>query len=86
MSREYFDTMRVHVDEGGKLTHQNGLDLLAEVERLTKALAPFAVYGGLIRLAGDPDGIPDETIASYLDLDGLTALEFREAHKAYTRR
>jgi hypothetical protein len=39
--------MRVHVDEGGKLTHQNGIDLLAEVERLrgilsTPILEPFS--------------------------------------------
>lgn len=30
----YLEMMRVHVDEGGQLSHRNGLDLLAEVERL----------------------------------------------------
>lgn len=30
----YFEQMRAHVDEGGQLSHRNGLDLLAEVERL----------------------------------------------------
>lgn len=31
----YFESMRAHVDEGGRLDHRNGLDLLAEVERLS---------------------------------------------------
>jgi hypothetical protein len=30
----YLKEMRAHVDEGGQLSHRNGLDLLAEVERL----------------------------------------------------
>ena len=30
----YLEQMRAHVDEGGRLSHRNGLDLLAEVERL----------------------------------------------------
>lgn len=30
----YFEQMRAHVDEGGQLSHRNGVDLLAEVERL----------------------------------------------------
>lgn len=34
MQKEYIDNMRVHVDEGGRLDHQNGVDLLQEVERL----------------------------------------------------
>ena len=34
MSLHYIESMRVHVDEGGQLSHRNGLDLLAEVERL----------------------------------------------------
>lgn len=35
---EYLALMRVHVDEGGQLSHRNGLDLLAEVERLNRLL------------------------------------------------
>lgn len=55
----------------------------AALKLLRDALAPFSVIGGLIELAGGPDSIPDETVASYMRLDGLTALEFREAHKAF---
>jgi hypothetical protein len=36
MSREYFEQLRVHVDEGNPVSHQNVLDLLNEVERLYK--------------------------------------------------
>lgn len=35
---DYLEMMRVHTDEGGKLSHQNGMDLLGEVERLREAL------------------------------------------------
>jgi hypothetical protein len=38
MASEYFETMRAHVDEGGKLNHRDGCELLAEVERLRKIL------------------------------------------------
>jgi hypothetical protein len=41
----YFEQMRCHVDEGGQLNHRNGLDLLAEVERLQDA--PVAVRESL---------------------------------------
>ncbi len=34
LSRSYLKSLRGHVDEGGQLSHRNGLDLLAEVERL----------------------------------------------------
>jgi hypothetical protein len=34
----YLEMMRAHVDEGGKLSHQNGVHLLAEVERLNLIL------------------------------------------------
>lgn len=41
LSSIYIEQMRAHVDEGGKLSHRNGLDLLAEVERLQEsAVAP----------------------------------------------
>jgi chorismate mutase len=32
----YFEQMRAHTDEGGQLSHRNGMDLLAEIERLLK--------------------------------------------------
>ncbi len=38
MRAEYLQHMRVHVDEGGQLNHQNGIDLMAEVERLNAIL------------------------------------------------
>ncbi|KQW22127.1 hypothetical protein ASC80_01650 [Afipia sp. Root123D2] len=38
MRPEYLENMRSHVDEGGKLNHQNACDLLAEVERLNKIM------------------------------------------------
>lgn len=53
--------------------------LAEEIDKLREALAPFAAIGGLIQL-GD---IPDETVACYMRLDGLTALEFREAYRAF---
>lgn len=34
MEQQYIDSMQAHVDEGGKLSHQNAVDLLAEVVRL----------------------------------------------------
>ena len=53
--RVYLEMMRTHVDEGGRLSHGNGLQLLEEVERLNAlvnpaagllaALRPFAVIG-----------------------------------------
>jgi hypothetical protein len=38
MDRAYLEQMRAHVDEGGALSHINGVELLAEVERLRKIL------------------------------------------------
>jgi hypothetical protein len=38
MRRSYREMMRAHCDEGGTLDHRNGMDLLAEVERLNEAL------------------------------------------------
>ncbi|MES2671584.1 MAG: hypothetical protein V4673_14365 [Pseudomonadota bacterium] len=35
---DYLAMMRAHADEGGQLSHRNGLDLLLEVERLRKIL------------------------------------------------
>jgi hypothetical protein len=40
----YLKQMRAHVDEGGQLSHRNGLDLLAEVERL-QGLVPVYLGG-----------------------------------------
>lgn len=46
MKASYLEMMRAHVDDGGQLSHRNGLDLLTEVERLqlilnTPILEPF---------------------------------------------
>lgn len=49
------------------------------IQTLREALAPFAAIGGLVAM-GD---LPDETVACYMRLDGLTALEFREAYRAF---
>lgn len=38
LMRSYLEQMRAHVDEGGQLSHRNGLDLLAEVERLQASM------------------------------------------------
>lgn len=40
LRRDYLEMMRAHVDEGGQLSHHNGLDLLAEVERLHAIVDP----------------------------------------------
>ena len=40
----YLEQMRAHIDEGGQLSHRNGLDLLAEVERL-QGLVPRYLGG-----------------------------------------
>jgi hypothetical protein len=40
----YLEQMRAHVEEGGQLSHRNGLDLLAEVERL-QGLVPVYLGG-----------------------------------------
>lgn len=34
LKQSYLEQMRAHTDEGGQLSHRNGMDLLAEVERL----------------------------------------------------
>lgn len=44
LSPSYLEMMRAHVDEGGQLSHRNGLDLLAEVERL-QGLVPVYLGG-----------------------------------------
>lgn len=44
LQTSYLEMMRAHVDEGGKLSHRNGLDLLAEVERL-QGLVPVYLGG-----------------------------------------
>jgi hypothetical protein len=49
MRADYLEQMRAHVDEGGKLSHQNGVDLLTEVERLTSW---NAVLSGSLRTFG----------------------------------
>jgi hypothetical protein len=41
---DYIEQMRTHVNEGGQLSHRNGLDLLAEVERL-QGLVPVYLGG-----------------------------------------
>jgi len=55
MRTSYLEMMRAHVDDGGSLSHQNGVDLLAEIERLTRqrdeAKAELARIRGLPRLA-----------------------------------
>lgn len=45
-----------------------------------EALVPFAAIGGLLVMAGD--AIPDGVSANRLKLHGLTALEFKQAHRA----
>ena len=37
MLASYLEQMRAHVDEGGQLSHRNGIDRLAEVDRLRLA-------------------------------------------------
>jgi len=32
MDKAYFEQMRAHLDEGGKLNHQNAVDLLGHIE------------------------------------------------------
>ena len=46
MDANYLDQMQCHVDEGGKLSHLNGVALLAEVTRLRKAIADFRSAAG----------------------------------------
>lgn len=52
MTDSYFEQMQAHVDEGGTLSHQNGVALLVEVARLRKildtpAIEPFAEAAAL---------------------------------------
>ncbi|RIK91739.1 MAG: hypothetical protein DCC73_14850 [Proteobacteria bacterium] len=44
LSPTYIQEMRAHTDEGGQLSHRNGMDLLAEVERLQKMVQPQWFY------------------------------------------
>ncbi|MGM4997796.1 hypothetical protein AB8A05_03960 [Tardiphaga sp. 538_B7_N1_4] len=44
LGSDYVSRMRAHVDEGGQLSHKNGIDLLAEVERL-QGLVPVYLGG-----------------------------------------
>lgn len=34
MNKQYFEMMQAHIDEGGQLSHRNGIDLLKEVHVL----------------------------------------------------
>jgi hypothetical protein len=38
LTKNYLDHIQAHVDEGGTISHRNGVDLLAEVHRLRKVL------------------------------------------------
>lgn len=54
LTRPYLEQMRCHVDEGGQLNHANGLDLLAEVERLHALVDPAqadAIYAAYLGIA-----------------------------------
>lgn len=42
MDASYIESMQAHVDEGGKLSHQNAIDLLAEVKRLNAMIDVIA--------------------------------------------
>lgn len=46
MNQAHLEQMRAHVDEGGTLSHRNGVELLAEVERLRKVLNAIAFATG----------------------------------------
>jgi CRISPR/Cas system Type II protein with McrA/HNH and RuvC-like nuclease domain len=47
MNREQIETLRAFVDAGGKLNHENAVELLAELERARK------VIDGLIKGMGE---------------------------------
>ncbi|MCP1832782.1 hypothetical protein [Bradyrhizobium sp. USDA 4545] len=53
-ARSYLESMRAHVDEGGQLSHRNGLDLLGEVERLHAIVDPEqanAIYSAYLGIS-----------------------------------
>jgi len=41
MEQNYLEQMEAHIDEGGQLSHRNGIDLFKEVARLKKELREF---------------------------------------------
>ena len=45
MDWKHIEQMRAHVDDGGKLTHRNALDLLAMIEASIKPISAGAVTG-----------------------------------------
>lgn len=51
MRAGYLEMMRAHCDEGGTLSHRNGLDLLQETETLRSVLC-------LLKVAIDREGWP----------------------------
>lgn len=81
-------------NKGGRLVYDKGRQTIVAAPSgettandattlLREALAPFALIGALMEMAGGPNAIPDETLASRMRLDDLRALEFRAAWKAY---
>ena len=56
MDKQYLEQIAAHVDNFGRLSHRNGVELLAEVVRLREALKPaLAIVVGCIKATGDGD-------------------------------
>lgn len=52
LSKTYIEMMRAHVDEDGRLSQQNGVHFLNEVERLSEAIENFEAHSSAQFVAG----------------------------------
>ncbi len=68
LDAEYLEQMRAHVDEGGKLTHINAVELMAELDRLREGLK--SAHGHLASavvqtISSDDRIIADHVLSAY---------------------
>lgn len=85
LTRNYIESMRAHTEEGGQLSHRNGLDLLAEVERLQNPWLPIETAprdGTHIMVATFPEapGTITRTTAHWFDAGWALSVNYDGDH------
>ena len=71
MDKAYIEQMRAHVDEGGQLSHRNGVELLDEIERLRDV---FAVLEYACEI--EPASRRGVFVKGYVENDALAVVAF----------
>ena len=80
LSAGYLEMMRAHIESGGKLSHQNAVDLLAEVQRLQVSPSRCACLDGLhvttrLRRLRQRSGLSMKALAKALGLRGASSYQ-----------